>query len=79
MDMMSQPVNSSGCIKRVMILKIKWSLDTYLDQFVIFRLKVADAIHEGYDTTKLSELNFRVTGTSLPRIISLTMMSGKSS
>jgi peptidyl-prolyl cis-trans isomerase SurA len=27
-------------------------LDTYLGQFVIFRLKVADAIREGYDTTK---------------------------
>jgi peptidyl-prolyl cis-trans isomerase SurA len=27
-------------------------LDNYLGQFVIFRLKVADAIREGYDTTK---------------------------
>jgi peptidyl-prolyl cis-trans isomerase SurA len=27
-------------------------LDTYLDQYVIFRYKVADAIREGYDTTK---------------------------
>jgi peptidyl-prolyl cis-trans isomerase SurA len=27
-------------------------LDTYLEQFVVFRLKVADAIREGYDTTK---------------------------
>jgi peptidyl-prolyl cis-trans isomerase SurA len=30
----------------------KEKIDTYLDQFVIFKLKVADAIHEGYDTTK---------------------------
>ena len=27
-------------------------IDLYLDQFVVFKLKVADAIHEGYDTTK---------------------------
>jgi peptidyl-prolyl cis-trans isomerase SurA len=27
-------------------------LNTYLDQYTIFRLKVADAIKEGYDTTK---------------------------
>ena len=27
-------------------------LDSYLDQFVIFKLKVADAEHSGYDTTK---------------------------
>jgi peptidyl-prolyl cis-trans isomerase SurA len=28
------------------------NLNTYLDQFVIFKLKVADAIHEGCDTTR---------------------------
>jgi peptidyl-prolyl cis-trans isomerase SurA len=28
------------------------NLDNYLDQFVVFRLKVADAISEGFDTTK---------------------------
>ena len=27
-------------------------LDAYLDQYVFFRLKVADAINEGYDTTR---------------------------
>ena len=27
-------------------------IDTYLDQFVIFKLKVTDAISQGYDTTK---------------------------
>jgi peptidyl-prolyl cis-trans isomerase SurA len=33
-------------------------LDSYLQQFLIFKLKVADAVHEGYDTTKafISEL-----------------------
>jgi peptidyl-prolyl cis-trans isomerase SurA len=28
-------------------------LDSYLDQFVVFKLKVADAVHSGYDTTKM--------------------------
>lgn len=27
-------------------------IDLYLDQFVVFKLKVTDAIHEGYDTSK---------------------------
>jgi peptidyl-prolyl cis-trans isomerase SurA len=27
-------------------------IDTYLNQFTIFKLKVADALHEGYDTTR---------------------------
>jgi peptidyl-prolyl cis-trans isomerase SurA len=27
-------------------------LDNYLDQFVVFKLKVAEAVHSGYDTTK---------------------------
>jgi peptidyl-prolyl cis-trans isomerase SurA len=31
----------------------KEMIDAYLDQFVIFKLKVADAIHEGYDTTRV--------------------------
>lgn len=34
-------------------------LDTYLQQYIIFKLKVADAVHEGFDTTKAfkTELN----------------------
>jgi peptidyl-prolyl cis-trans isomerase SurA len=34
-------------------------IDAYLQQFIIFKLKVADAMNEGYDTTKAfkSELN----------------------
>jgi peptidyl-prolyl cis-trans isomerase SurA len=34
-------------------------IDTYLQQFIVFKLKVADAIKEGYDTTKAykTELN----------------------
>jgi peptidyl-prolyl cis-trans isomerase SurA len=30
----------------------KTDLDSYLQQFIVFRLKVADALHNGYDTTK---------------------------
>jgi len=35
------------------------NLDDYLQQFIVFKLKVADAIHEGIDTTKAfrNELN----------------------
>jgi peptidyl-prolyl cis-trans isomerase SurA len=34
-------------------------VDDYLKQFIVFKLKVADALHEGYDTTKsfINELN----------------------
>lgn len=34
-------------------------LDNYLDQFVLFKLKVADAIHEGYDTTQAYKTELR--------------------
>jgi peptidyl-prolyl cis-trans isomerase SurA len=35
------------------------NIDDYLQQFIVFKLKVADAIHEGIDTTKafINELN----------------------
>ena len=34
-------------------------IDSYLQQFMVFKLKVADALNEGYDTTKAfrNELN----------------------
>lgn len=37
----------------------KLDIDSYLQQFTVFKLKVADALHEGYDTTKsfINELN----------------------
>jgi len=37
----------------------KADIDTYLQQYIIFKLKVADAIQEGYDTTRAfrTELN----------------------
>jgi len=37
----------------------KADIDTYLQQYIIFKLKVADALHEGYDTTRAfkTELN----------------------
>lgn len=30
----------------------KIDIDSYLQQYIIFKLKVADAVHEGYDTTR---------------------------
>ncbi|MDQ1332538.1 MAG: peptidyl-prolyl cis-trans isomerase SurA, partial [Bacteroidota bacterium] len=37
----------------------KTDVDNYLQQYIIFKLKVADAIQEGYDTTRAfrTELN----------------------
>jgi peptidyl-prolyl cis-trans isomerase SurA len=37
----------------------KLDIDGYLDQYIVFKLKVADALNEGYDTTRtfINELN----------------------
>lgn len=45
--------------KSIDVVKNTGSVDDYLQQFIIFKLKVADAIHEGIDTTKSfrNELN----------------------
>jgi peptidyl-prolyl cis-trans isomerase SurA len=46
-------------LKSADIGKSPGNIDDYLQQFIIFKLKVADAIHEGIDTTKAfhNELN----------------------
>jgi len=42
-------------------------LDSYLDQYVIFRLKVEDAIHEGLDTTKAFRIELQGYRTQLAK------------
>ncbi len=51
--------NSSGCIIRAKTREKNLAVDDYLKQFITFKLKVADAIREGYDTTRAfrTELN----------------------
>jgi peptidyl-prolyl cis-trans isomerase SurA len=46
-------------LKSADIGKNPGNIDDYLQQFIVFKLKVADAIHEGIDTTKafINELN----------------------
>jgi peptidyl-prolyl cis-trans isomerase SurA len=46
-------------LKSADIGKSPGNIDDYLQQFIVFKLKVADAIHEGIDTTKAfhNELN----------------------
>jgi peptidyl-prolyl cis-trans isomerase SurA len=34
-------------------------IDTYMEQFIIFKLKVADAMHAGYDTTRAFKTELR--------------------